>query len=945
MTSKSLKLNGKAREAGKACLVFSVLFALMTAALLWYFHHSGRTFVWMSDAYRQHLRAMIYYSRWFRSLFENIFKGDFTIPAFSFSLGYGGDILTTFHHYGLGEPLCFLSVLVPEDGMVWFYTALIFIRMYLAGLAFIAFYLYRRGRSSFGAASYEREPVSPFLAASGALTYVFAAYPVHFCMQHPHFLAAFIYFPLLLLGIERAAAERKPAILILTVFLTTVSSFYFLYMTAILAVIWYLIRRLPLGKDFGVKRFVLEALRLLLYGITGVLLAGAVFLPVIASFLQDARSVEHSAFTLFYQPEYYRNILQSTVSSDAINRNWYSALGFGGVFVACFSMLLLRLRKNIRLFLMIILMTLGLMIPFFGYFMNGFGYVVNRWLFAFCLAAGVLVASMLEEFRKASLREVLITFVISLLYAGLAVLIRSSATVTYLRQLVFLGAFFVLTILAVLAVPKLPEKIRKRNLVAAAFSLFSAGIILASLLYNDYRYLKTTVKRPISVFVSPDGSREGTLFWDNDARLVSETGDSGLFRYVTDDPEQRYENTSLLYDLSTTQYYWSISNPGISRFMTELCVSDPVNLYEWYHGMDDRSELLLLSGVRYYLRKGEGLIPYSYEEAATGDNSFTGLSLYRTDLALPFAWTYDQTISEEALLSLPPILRQEALLQAAAVRGVPSDTLPEQLKEAENVRPLALSFSKEEGLTHSDHTADAAKKKASLTLKLESSETCESYLYVTGLQFSGRNPDPGNDSWTEPTSVVLRIRFLSGDTVVSEKKLNYRTSYDKWGKDQSDFIVNSGYHEGPVDGAEIIFPEPGLYEMDSLSAYAVDLSKVPGLIAERTSDEIGVPDLHDASMKNVTGRIDYTIRLKDARTVVMQVPYSDGWEAFVDGEKAEIFRVNLMFSGLMLPEGAHEISLRYHTPFLRTGLLVSLAGAALLIFLLVYEKRKRKESI
>ena len=133
--------------------------------------------------------------------------------------------------------------------------------------------------------------------------------------------------------------------------------------------------------------------------------------------------------------------------------------------------------------------------------------------------------------------------------------------------------------------------------------------------------------------------------------------------------------------------------------------------------------------------------------------------------------------------------------------------------------------------------------------------------------------------------------------------------------------------------------------MDSLSAYAVDLSGVPALIAERTSDEIGVPDLHDASMKNVTGRIDYTIRLKDARTVVMQVPYSDGWEAFVDGEKAEIFRVNLMFSGLMLPEGAHEITLRYHTPFLGAGLLVSLAGAALLIFLLIYEKRKMKESI
>ncbi|MBP5295630.1 MAG: YfhO family protein, partial [Lachnospiraceae bacterium] len=739
MTSKSPKPNGKAREAGKACLVFSVLFALMTAALLWYFHHSGRTFVWMNDAYRQHIRAMIYYSRWFRSLFGNFLKGDFTIPSFSFSLGYGGDILTTFHHYGLDEPLCFLSVLVPEDGMVWFYTALIFIRMYLAGLAFIAFYLYRRGRRPFGEAASEQEPASPFLTASGALTYVFAAYPVLFCMQHPHFLAAFIYFPLLLLGIERASAERKPALMILTVFLTAISSFYFLYMIAILGVLWYLIRRLPLRKDFRFQEFVKESLRLLLYGIAGVLMAGVVFLPAVAAFLQDARSAEHSAVALFYLPDYYRNILQSTVSSDAINRYWYSALGFGGVFVACFSMLLLRLRKNIRLFLMIFLMTLGLMVPFFGYVMNGFGYVVNRWLFAFCLAAGVVVASMLEEFGKATLKEVLIALLISVIYAVLAILVRSSATTSYLRQLVFLGAFFVLALLAVILVPKLPEKIRKRSIVSGAFALTSAGIIMASLLYNDYRYLKTTVKRPMTVFVSPDGSRKGTLFWDNDALMVSETGDSGLFRYVTDDPGQRYENTSLLYDLSATQYYWSISNPNISRFMTELCVSDPVNLHEWYHGMDDRSELLLLSGVRYYLRKGEGLIPYSYEEEKTEDNTFTGLSLYRTDQALPFAWTYDRTISEEALLSLPPVLRQEALMKAVAVSGEPAEErLPEELGKAENVRALALSFSAEKDLRHSGQGADVLKKKASLTLRLEASEACESYLYVTGLSFTGR---------------------------------------------------------------------------------------------------------------------------------------------------------------------------------------------------------------
>lgn len=58
--------------------------------------------------------------------------------------------------------------------------------------------------------------------------------------------------------------------------------------------------------------------------------------------------------------------------------------------------------------------------------------------------------------------------------------------------------------------------------------------------------------------------------------------------------------------------------------------------------------------------------------------------------------------------------------------------------------------------------------------------------------------------------------------------------------------------------------------------------------------------------------------------VFFSVPYHDGWTARVNGQKAEIYRVNKGFMAVVAPEGVCEITFEFETPGLKVGLAVTL---------------------
>ena len=110
--------------------------------------------------------------------------------------------------------------------------------------------------------------------------------------------------------------------------------------------------------------------------------------------------------------------------------------------------------------------------------------------------------------------------------------------------------------------------------------------------------------------------------------------------------------------------------------------------------------------------------------------------------------------------------------------------------------------------------------------------------------------------------------------------------------------------------------------------------------------ETRISDMKEDVLENTAigvNTITGNISLEKEKMLCFSVPYSNGWTLLVDGQETELFRTNLIFMGTVLSEGEHRIELRYETPWLKAGALISCVafGLFLLMELLIFLKRRR----
>ena len=76
--------------------------------------------------------------------------------------------------------------------------------------------------------------------------------------------------------------------------------------------------------------------------------------------------------------------------------------------------------------------------------------------------------------------------------------------------------------------------------------------------------------------------------------------------------------------------------------------------------------------------------------------------------------------------------------------------------------------------------------------------------------------------------------------------------------------------------------------------------------------------------------------------LITSIPYDKGFKIYIDNIETEIIKVNTAFLGAKLPKGTHEITIKYNTPWLHTGILLSITG---LIFylIIIYKERNNNE--
>ena len=78
----------------------------------------------------------------------------------------------------------------------------------------------------------------------------------------------------------------------------------------------------------------------------------------------------------------------------------------------------------------------------------------------------------------------------------------------------------------------------------------------------------------------------------------------------------------------------------------------------------------------------------------------------------------------------------------------------------------------------------------------------------------------------------------------------------------------------------------------------------------------------------------------------LTIPYSSGWQAYIDGKEADVLKADTMYMAIDVPAGKHQIEFSYCTPYLKTGAILSALGILSVIGIAVFRYRtgnKRKK--
>lgn len=852
-------------------LLYSAFFTVICLIIFRHFYLNGRTFInHTNDGLVQHYKALIYYSNYLKKIIRNIFVDHrFVIPQWDFSIGEGADILQTLHMYAIGDPLNIFSVFFNENNMYIFYDMSIIIRLFLSGVVFSELCFYKRIEDKFS-------------ILAGTLVYVFCYWSLLNVNEHIYFLNPMIYLPLIVLGVEKVLCENKALTLTIAIFVSVISNFYFFYMIVLLTIIYVVVRLLIFYQN-DYKTILNKTLTIFISSLIAVGMASVILLPVISTFLSNSRASVDSWCGLFYSRFYYERLFAIFVSND----NQYDlCMGFASPTLLGISLLFKDKSKTGRLLLILCAICLLIIcVPFAGKLMNGMAYPINRWSFAVALLVAYIFVYQWQSYtgnRKYLFYSMAGIFCVAMISA-------------WSRQIRVLIPILLCIIFYAVAQATIEYRVKNVILIVVIIAnvIFIAEYDYSSLGSSRYE-MGAEVKEVIDEVRYSDASV---------LKEKLETGKNGIQRYGGNHLKM---NAAMLTESYSTDFYWSLSNNDVINYREKLGLNDFASYY--YRGYDGRSSLYNNANVKYFVDCGydDEVIPYGFEKIDDVD----GYGLYLNNNYLPFGYTYDNYISYNQWDKYSQIEKQEALLEYIVIDK--QDSVNNPVYDFE----IDYKIYGDDGVTIKDREIVVNKEKATLHLQLYNDRAGEYCLNFVGLEFEDtENIIDGNRTW-------IRIR-TNGNNI--EKSIYYFPNNYQFYSGRHDYTICYGFVEKGIDELTLSFPYPGVYSFEKLFVTCNDYDKYLEKIDKLKQDSLNNLIISDNELSG-------NIVVNKDKYLLLSIPFSDGWKAYVDGKKVETIRANEAYMALKLNNGPHTILMKYETPFLKIGALISLISTAIFIY-------------
>ena len=747
------------KKLNKYDWIYIVLSIILIVSVTIYLTKDGYIYGSTTDWTDQHYNIPDY----FRNLF---YQTKQLVPSYAFNIGAGENIFYL-SYYGLLSPIILFSYFLP---MVSMSNYIIFTSILGIIISNILLYLLLRRKHN------------TYISVLSTVLFVCSA-PLIF---HTHRHIMFVnYMPFLIMGfygVEHYFNHRKSWMLILSVFLIIMTSYYYSVGSIICLILYGIYRYISITQKITFKKFMIDGCRYIANFLVAMMMAMILILPTVYAIISGRTSTSTN--------QNYYNLIIPGFNYLFVLYNNYGA-GLTSVFIFSIFEKIKNKSKALKVagyfFLSIIIF------PIIIYIMNGFMYVDSKALIPLIPLAIIMIADTFENLTNAKK-----TIKSAIIIYGVIVLILSS--IFYQQNQLIYMIDFLITLIVLLIYFYTNKK----------FTL--TFLLIAPLL------LMINVNKSDELITKEDFSKQAI---DMNQYLVTDES------YRANNNYYALNNVNNIYNSSfyTTTIYSSINNKYYKdfyfntsgneiRYRNNAIISPVNNIY-----------FNILMGNKYIISRSQMV---GYEPIKEYEN----FSLYENNYTYPIGYAIHQTISQEKYDELEYPYSVEALLKYVILEKSEDDYKTD-------IEPITLDYDVEPFFDYRDgiYYIDIEQDKKIYDIKLNNSddnkiliisfdneyqETCaigDTYIIINGIKnkltcsswiYQNNNY---SFNYTIPYADKLEIEFAKGHYKLSNLKI-YEVSIQSLQdlqKNIDKFIIDGGLTRGDNIVGDIDVTQSGYF--------------------------------------------------------------------------------------------------------------------------------------
>jgi len=830
------------------------------------------------------------YVSFYESLREFV-RGNASL-LYSWGRSLGGEYMGIYAYY-IASPLSYIVALFPKDRILEALLLIFLIKTGLCG-ASMGYYLHKTSKK-----------INHTAIVVFSTLYALCAYAVVH-QNNNMWIDALAWLPLLTLGIEQLIKRGKYKLYVVSLAMTLMSNYYIGYMVCIYTAAYFMYyyfahneedRNNPLKeKAHFLKSFTrIGIFSLIAIGISMVIVATAYY-----SLQFGKNEFSNPNYALSQQFDFLDLLSKFYPASyDTVRPEGWPFVYCGLITVILLPCYFLSKKYSLR--------ERCASAIFIGFFIISFiastidimwhGFQRPNWL----------------NYRYSFM---LCFFLIALAYKAFCDLRRISK-----KSILASGAFWALILIILQAM----EYENIHDIETVWLSLFCIAVYMAILIIGKKSYFKSTVTLVLAIVVCLETYCSGLMtcvdfgddvvytryspyndFFKEIRPIVELVQEEDKSFYRMEKTEHRKTNDNLALNIRGLSCSTSTLNSDTIAFLAGMGYTARSHWTKYMGGTPLNDSLL---GIKYIISKDD-LTEY-YEEAYTLDDFTAYYNPYHlsigygvSELINDFIMIPDKELSEKDPYSNPfdrmnalvtAMLGEEDLIQVF----VPLEEIVESGTSSAEVKNGTLGY-----IAGHQKVTPAGDATCSVTYRFTNPEMQELFFYLP------------SDYQRE---AKLKVNSAAAGTFFDGE--NWR-------------IISFGTQKSGEIVLEIELKDDVLYVKDDIPMiYYLNMEVFKDVMARLAQTQIVLDEEHTET--HLTGTLNVTAA---NQTMLLTIPYDEGWHITVDGEEIEYFEALDSLIGFNIGAGNHTIDIRYMPKAFSLGLSVSVVSLILFILIIIFEK-------